>query len=59
MKTLLVHYTPTRELSRSKVLLDVFRAEIANSDVEELDLCTDLPDLSSWVGRAAPVTRGD
>jgi FMN-dependent NADH-azoreductase len=32
-------------LSRSKALLDAFRHEIKNSDVEELDLCTDVPDL--------------
>jgi hypothetical protein len=44
-RVLLVHYTPALRLSRSKVLLDAFRAEITNSEVETLDLCRDLPDL--------------
>lgn len=45
MKTLLVHYTPTGESSRSRALLDAFRQEMHDSEVQELDLCTDVPDL--------------
>jgi FMN-dependent NADH-azoreductase len=45
MKTLLVRYTPTHERSKTKALLDALRQEIKNSEVEELDLCIDVPDL--------------
>ena len=45
MKTLLVRYTPRNEISKSKMLLDAFRQEITDSEIEELDLCSDVPDL--------------
>lgn len=45
MKTLLVKYTPREERSSSKKLLDVFKNEIKNSEIEILDLCIDVPDL--------------
>lgn len=45
MKTLLVKYIPRNDQSRSKILLDAFREEITNSEIEELDLCSDVPDL--------------
>jgi FMN-dependent NADH-azoreductase len=45
MKTLIVKYIPRYEQSNTKKLLDVFREEISNSDVEELDLLDDTPDI--------------
>ncbi len=45
MKTLLVKYTPREERSSSKKLLDAFKNEIKNSEIEILDLCIDVPDL--------------
>ena len=45
MKTLLVKYTPREERSTSKKLLDAFRNEIQNSQIEVLDLCIDVPDM--------------
>lgn len=45
MKTLLVKYTPREERSSSKKLLDAFKIEIKNSEIEILDLCIDVPDL--------------
>lgn len=47
MKTLLVHYTPRRERSNTKKLVDAFRSEIKNSEVEELNLSQETPDLFS------------
>lgn len=45
MKTLLVKYTPRNERSSTKKLLDAFREKIRNSETEELDLCSDVPDM--------------
>jgi FMN-dependent NADH-azoreductase len=45
MKTLIVSYIPRNEQSNTKKLLDAFREEIGNSDVEELDLSVDVPDM--------------
>jgi hypothetical protein len=45
MKTLIVKYIPRYEQSNTKKLLDVFRDEISNSHVEELDLLDDTPDI--------------
>ncbi|MGI0065629.1 MAG: FMN-dependent NADH-azoreductase [Nitrosotalea sp.] len=45
MKTLLVKYTPREERSSSKKLLDAFKNEIKNSEIEILDLCIDVPNL--------------
>src|SRR5437660_1725600 len=45
MKTLLVKYTPRNERSSTKKLLDAFREKIKNSEIEELDLSKDVPDM--------------
>jgi FMN-dependent NADH-azoreductase len=45
MKTLIVKYIPRNEQSNTKKLLDAFREEISISDVEELDLLDDMPDM--------------
>jgi len=45
MKTLIVRYIPRYEQSNTKKLLDAFIEEISNSDVEELDLLDDVPDM--------------
>jgi FMN-dependent NADH-azoreductase len=44
-KTLIVKYIPRNEQSNTKKLLDAFREEISNSNVEELDLLEDIPDM--------------
>jgi FMN-dependent NADH-azoreductase len=44
-KTLIVKYIPRNEESNTNKLLDAFRDEISNSDVEELDLIDDVPDM--------------
>jgi len=44
-KTLLVKYTPRNERSSTKKLLDAYREKIRNSEIEELDLCSDVPDM--------------
>ncbi|HEX5187466.1 MAG TPA: NAD(P)H-dependent oxidoreductase [Nitrososphaeraceae archaeon] len=45
MKTLIVKYIPRYEQSNTKKLLDAFIEQISNSDVEELDLLDDVPDM--------------
>jgi FMN-dependent NADH-azoreductase len=45
MKTLIVKYIPRNERSNTKKLLDAFREKISNSDVKELDLLDDMPDM--------------
>jgi FMN-dependent NADH-azoreductase len=45
MKTLIVKYIPRYEQSNTKKLLDAFIEEINNSNVEELDLLDDVPDM--------------
>jgi FMN-dependent NADH-azoreductase len=45
MKTLIVKYIPRNEQSNTKKLLDAFREEISISDVEELDLLDNVPDM--------------
>jgi FMN-dependent NADH-azoreductase len=45
MKTLIVKYIPRNEQSNTKKLLDAFREEVGISDVEELDLLDDVPDM--------------
>ncbi len=45
MKTLLVHYTPRNERSNTKKLIDAFRLEIKNSEIEDLNLSKDIPDF--------------
>lgn len=44
-KTLIVKYIPKNEQSNTKKLLDAFIEEISISDVEELDLLVDVPDM--------------
>ena len=45
MKTLIVKYIPRYEQSNTKKILDAFIEEISNSNVEELDLLDDAPDM--------------
>ncbi|HEY7078490.1 MAG TPA: NAD(P)H-dependent oxidoreductase [Nitrososphaeraceae archaeon] len=45
MKTLIVKYIPRKEQSSTKKLLDAFKQEINYSDIEELDLLDDMPDM--------------
>ena len=45
MKTLLVRYTPRNERSSTKKLLDAYKGKIRNSEIEDLDLCSDVPDM--------------
>jgi FMN-dependent NADH-azoreductase len=45
MKTLIVKYIPRNERSNTKKLLDAFRGEINSSNVAELDLLDDVPDM--------------
>ena len=58
MKTLLVSYTPRMERSSTKVLLDTFRSQIKNCQIEELDLCIDVPPLLLPDSIAAAYSRG-
>ena len=44
MKTLIVKYLPNKR-SRTQKLLDAFLEEVSDSEIEELDLCKDVPDL--------------
>src|SRR6266568_6264425 len=44
MKTLIVKYLPNQR-SRTKMMLDAFLAGVSNSEIEELDLCREVPDL--------------
>ena len=57
MKTLLVKYTPREERSTSKKLLDAFRNEIKNSQIEVLDLCIDVPDMFDVESMSAYIRR--
>jgi hypothetical protein len=45
MKTLIVKYILRNEQSNTKRLLDAFKDEINGSNVEELDLLDDVPDM--------------
>jgi hypothetical protein len=45
MKTLIVKYMPRNEQSNTRRLLDAFKDEINGSNVEELDLLDDVPDM--------------
>jgi FMN-dependent NADH-azoreductase len=45
MKTLIVKYIPRNEQSNTKRLLDAFKDEINESNVEELDLLDDVSDM--------------
>ena len=57
MKTLLVKYTPREERSTSKKVLDAFRNEIKNSQIEVLDLCIDVPDMFDVESMSAYIHR--
>jgi FMN-dependent NADH-azoreductase len=57
MKTLLVKYTPREERSTSKKLLDAFRNEIKNSQIEVLDLCIDVPEMFDVESMGAYIHR--
>src|SRR5579872_5356551 len=57
MKTLLVKYTQREERSNSKKLLDAFRNEIKNSEIEVLDLCIDVPDMFDVANMTAYIHR--
>ncbi len=46
MKTLIVKYLPNPR-SRTKKMLDAFLEGVIGSEIEELDLCQDVPDLFS------------
>jgi FMN-dependent NADH-azoreductase len=46
MKTLIVKYLPNKR-SRTQKLLDAFLEGVSDSEIEELDLCKDVPDLFS------------
>lgn len=57
MKTLLVHYTPRNEMSNTKRMVDAFRSQIKNSEVEELNLSRDNPDFFLEDNLAAYIQR--
>jgi FMN-dependent NADH-azoreductase len=46
MKTLIIKYLPNPR-SRTQKLLDAFLEGVSDSEIEELDLCKDVPDLFS------------
>jgi FMN-dependent NADH-azoreductase len=46
MKTLIVKYLPNKR-SRTKKMLEAFLEGVSDSEIEELDLCSDVPDLFS------------
>lgn len=43
MRTLVVHYTPRKESSVTRKLLDAFLEGLSGSDLDQRDLCTDPP----------------
>lgn len=57
MKTLIVQYTPRKERSNTKKLVDAFKAGIKNSEVEELHLSLDVPDFFLEDSLAAYIQR--
>jgi FMN-dependent NADH-azoreductase len=58
MKTLLVHYLPNKR-SRTRILVDAFREAIGQAELEELNLCQDVPDLISPAVLEAYYARND
>lgn len=46
MKTLIVKYLPNKR-SCTRKMLDAFLEEVSGTEIEELDLCSDVPDLFS------------
>lgn len=57
MKTLLVHYTPRNERSNTKRLVDAFRSQVKNSEIEELNLSKNSPDFFLEDNLAAYIQR--
>jgi len=57
LKILIIKYTPREERSSSKKLLDAFRNEIKNSEIEVLDLCMDIPDMFNVESMQAYIKR--
>jgi len=45
MKTLVVEYLPRGERSHTRKLLEAFLDEVTGTEIEELDLCEDVPEL--------------
>lgn len=58
MKTLLVQYLPNKN-SRTRILVDAFRAAIGDAELEVLDLCQDAPDLITIAWLEAYYARND
>lgn len=56
-KTLIVKYTPRNERSSTKKMLDAFVSGIKNSEIEEIDLTKDVPDLFLEKNLAAYIHR--
>jgi FMN-dependent NADH-azoreductase len=56
-KTLIVSYLPRAERSHTKFLLDSFKEKISGSEVEELNLLEDTPDMFSTASLDAYVKR--
>ncbi len=56
-KTLIVKYTPRNERSSTKKILDAFVSGIKNSEIEEIDLTKDVPDLFLEQNLAAYIHR--
>jgi len=57
LRTLIVHYTPRNERSNTRKLVEAFRSEIKNSEIEELNLSRDAPDLFSEERLTAYIQR--
>ncbi len=57
IKTLIVKYTPRNERSSTKKILDAFVSGIKNSEIEEIDLTKDVPDLFLEKNLAAYIHR--
>ncbi len=58
MKTLLVQYLPNKR-SRTRVLVNAFREALGQAELEELDLCQDVPDMFSIAALEAYYARID
>ncbi len=56
-KTLIVKYTPRNERSNTKKILDAFVSQVQNSEIEEIDLTKDVPDLFLEKNLAAYIHR--
>lgn len=45
MKTLIAKYIPRNDHSNAKKILNAYKQVTINSDIEELDLLADVPDM--------------